>query len=53
MHVIGKNQQTSDLPYLRHWKGKPYETHGKISESIDGRTRGIGGVLASCVPRWY
>jgi hypothetical protein len=48
MHVIGKDQQTSDLPYLRHRKGKPYEAHGKMSESIDQRTRGIGGVLASC-----
>jgi hypothetical protein len=48
MHVIGKNQQTSDLPYLRHRKGKPYESHGKSVESIDQRTRGVGGILASC-----
>jgi von Hippel-Lindau disease tumor suppressor protein len=48
MHVIGKDQLTSDLPYLRHWKGKSYEAHGKTFESIDQRTRGIGGVLASC-----
>jgi hypothetical protein len=48
LHVIGKDQQTSDLPYLRHWKGKPYETYGQTSESIDQRTRGVGGVLASC-----
>jgi len=48
IHVIGKNQQTSDLPYLRHWKGKPYETHGKQVQTIDTRTRGIGGLQASC-----
>jgi hypothetical protein len=48
LHIIGKNQVTSDLPYLRHWKGKPYETYGKTFESIDARTRGVGGLLASC-----
>src|SRR5580704_5910823 len=48
MHIIGKNQVTSDLPYLRHWKGKAYETYGKTFASIDARTRGVGGVLASC-----
>jgi len=44
MHIIGKNQQTSDLPYLRHWKGKKYEGE----QDIDERTRGIGGIQASC-----
>ncbi len=48
LHLIGKNQQTSDLPYLRHYKGKAYESYGKTFESIDTRTRGIGGVMASC-----
>ena len=48
LHIIGKNQVTSDLPYLRHWKGKAYESYGKTFESIDARTRGVGGVLASC-----
>jgi hypothetical protein len=44
MHIIGKNQQTSDLPYLRHWKGKKYEGE----QNIDERTRGVGGIQASC-----
>lgn len=44
MHIIGKNQQTSDLPYLRHWKGRKYEGE----QSIDERTRGVGGIQASC-----
>jgi hypothetical protein len=48
LHIIGKNQVTSDLPYLRHWKGKPYASYGKTFESIDTRTRGVGGLLASC-----
>ena len=48
IHVIGKNQQTSDLPYLRHWRGKPYETRGDQVQTIDTRTRGIGGLQASC-----
>jgi von Hippel-Lindau disease tumor suppressor protein len=48
LHIIGKNQVTSDLPYLRHWKGKAYESYGKTFESIDARTRGVGGLLASC-----
>jgi hypothetical protein len=48
LHIIGKNQATSDLPYLRHYKGKAYESYGKTFESIDARTRGIGGLLASC-----
>jgi hypothetical protein len=42
LHIIGRNQVTSDLPYLRHWKGKAYESYGKTFESIDARTRGIG-----------
>ena len=48
MHIIGKNQQNSDLPYLRHWKGKAYESYGKTFRSFDERNRGIGGVLSSC-----
>lgn len=47
-HIIGKDQQTSDLPYLRHQKGKPFRSYGKEFESIDSRTRGLGGVQASC-----
>jgi alpha-glucosidase len=44
LHIIGKDQVTSDLPENRHWKGKLYE--GNLT--IDQRTRGIGGRVASC-----
>lgn len=44
LHIIGRNQVTSDLPYLRHYRGKPYD--GKLT--IDERTRGVGGLQASC-----
>jgi hypothetical protein len=49
LHVIGKDQVTSDLPEFRHLKGKPFQ--GKPTEkvqTIDERTRGMGGLLASC-----
>lgn len=44
LHVIGVEQSTSDLPENRHFKGRPFE--GTLT--IDERTRGIGGLLASC-----
>jgi alpha-glucosidase len=44
MYVIGKDQQTSDLPMYRHMKGKPFD--GKAT--IDERGRGYGGLYASC-----
>jgi hypothetical protein len=44
LHIIGKNQVTSDLPEHRHLKGKPLE--GTLT--VDQRTRGLGGLLASC-----
>lgn len=43
-YVIGKNQEVSDLPELRHWKGRPYD--GDLT--IDQRTRGVGGDRFSC-----
>ncbi len=48
LHVIGKDQNTSDLPSERHWKGKPFEKRGTRVLSIDERTRGVGGLPASC-----
>ncbi len=48
LHIIGKNQNTSDLPSERHWKGKPFEIHGQRVLTIDERTRGVGGLPASC-----
>lgn len=44
LHIIGRNQVTSDLPEFRHLKGKPFD--GK--QTIDERTRGMGGLLTSC-----
>ncbi len=44
LHIIGKDEVTSDLPEHRHLKGKPFE--GKLT--VDQRTRGLGGRLASC-----
>ena len=44
LHVIGKNQATSDLPEHRSKKGKPFDG----DQDIDARTRGVGGLFASC-----
>jgi hypothetical protein len=44
LHIIGKDQVTSDLPEHRHLKGKPYD--GNLD--IDQRTRGVGGQFVSC-----
>lgn len=44
LHIIGKDQNTSDLPEWRHAKGKPFD--GK--QTIDERTRGMGGLMTSC-----
>jgi len=44
LHIIGKNQATSHLPEYRHWHGKPFD--GEMD--IDERTRGLGGIPASC-----
>jgi hypothetical protein len=44
LHIIGRKQVTSDLPENRSYKGKPYD--GKLT--IDERTRGTGGLWASC-----
>ncbi len=44
LHIIGRDQVTSDLPEWRHMKGKPFDG----SLTIDQRTRGMGGRLVSC-----
>ncbi len=44
LHLIGKDQVTSDLPENRALKGKPFDG----SLDVDERTRGLGGVVASC-----
>ncbi len=46
LHLIGRNQVTTDLPEWRQDKGKPLaEYHGLTR---DQRTRGMGGRLTSC-----
>ncbi|MDR3694140.1 hypothetical protein [Mucilaginibacter sp.] len=47
LHIIGKDQQTSDLPEFRDKKGVSYTENGVLTD-IDKRTRGMGGVCASC-----
>jgi VHL beta domain len=44
LHVIGRNENTSDLPENHHWKNKPFDGN----QTIDQRTRGVGGRYASC-----
>ena len=46
LHIIGRDQVTTDLPEWRQDKGKPLaEYHGLTR---DQRTRGMGGLLTSC-----
>ncbi len=45
LHIIGRNQVTSDLPEHQHLKGKKIYD-GKLT--VDERTRGLGGLLTSC-----
>ncbi|MGA2060222.1 MAG: hypothetical protein ABSG67_07045 [Thermoguttaceae bacterium] len=44
LHIIGRNQVTSDLPEWRRMKDKPFDGN----QTIDQRTRGMGGLLTSC-----
>ncbi len=44
LHIIGKDQVTSDLPEHQHLRGKPFD--GNLT--VDQRTRGLGGLLTSC-----
>jgi len=46
LHIIGRDQVTTDLPEWRQDKGKPLaEYHGLTR---DQRTRGMGGLMTSC-----
>jgi hypothetical protein len=47
LHIISKNQQTSDLPEFRAMKGISYVDNG-VTTNIDDRTRGMGGIYTSC-----
>ena len=46
LHIIGRNQVTTDLPEWREDKGVPLEEYNGLTR--DERTRGMGGLLASC-----
>jgi len=48
MHIIGKDQQPSDLPENLPIKGKKIFTDMPTPMDIDERTRGTGGLYASC-----
>ncbi|GAB3933659.1 VHL beta domain-containing protein [Mucilaginibacter myungsuensis] len=48
VHIIGKDQQTTDLPEFKHQKGiKFVDNLGKRTD-LDNRTRGLGGIYTSC-----
>lgn len=47
LHIIGKDQQTSDLPEFRGQKGVKLDDNGTTTD-IDARTRGMGGIYTSC-----
>jgi alpha-glucosidase len=46
LHIIGRDQVTSDLPEHQHLKGKKLEQYHGLT--VDERTRGLGGLLTSC-----
>jgi alpha-glucosidase len=46
LHIIGRDQVTTDLPEWRHDKGKPLAEYGGLTR--DQRTRGMGGLMTSC-----
>ena len=46
LHIIGRDQVTTDLPEWRKNKGKPLAEYKGLTR--DERTRGMGGLLTSC-----
>ncbi len=50
VEIIATNEQVSDLPAWRHFKGKPFRAHPneKVYASVDQRVRGFGGIPMSC-----
>jgi hypothetical protein len=46
LHIIGKDQVTTDLPEWRQDKGKPLPEYNGLTR--DQRTRGMGGRITSC-----
>ena len=48
-HVIGRNQVTTDLPENRQMKNVPRQAQpDEPITDVDERTRGLGGLVASC-----
>jgi hypothetical protein len=48
LHIIGRDELTSDLPEFRHRRDVVYvDNRGKLT-TIDARTRGMGGLFSSC-----
>jgi hypothetical protein len=48
IHIIGKDQQTSDLPEFSDQKGVSHVDNAGTTTNIDTRTRGMGGIYTSC-----
>jgi hypothetical protein len=48
LHIIGRNQVTTDLPEWQHDKGKPIYEPTYNGMTRDERTRGMGGRFTSC-----
>ena len=46
LHIIGRDQVTTDLPEWRQDKGKPLAEYNGLTR--DERTRGMGGLMTSC-----
>ena len=46
LHIIGRDQVTTDLPEWQHDKGKPLAEYNGLTR--DQRTRGMGGLMTSC-----
>ena len=46
LHIIGRDQVTTDLPEFRHDKGVKLPEYNGLTR--DERTRGMGGLKASC-----
>jgi alpha-glucosidase len=46
LHVIGRDQVTTDLPEWRHDRAVPRPEYG--GKTRDERTRGMGGLMTSC-----
>ncbi len=46
LHIIGRNEVTTDLPEFRDMKGVKIPEYG--GQTYDERTRGLGGLRTSC-----